>query len=253
MRSFLRQTNWKAWSLIGMMALAAPCLSGLSSTVTPRSDIPPKPHWLLNPTQPDAGPDGRGRAYYYDPSHPDFHDAWSRQLTQTLQSSSYEGIFFDLVGSLYLPPYFQRIYGARHPDTSYDQALSGALRRLKRMRPNVLIFTNQGYRIPRAYLPGADYDLSESLMTSYAWGESIKLFVEGEGLVEKQETFYRPWEELKRIIDSIEADVKQHNPAVKLFHLNYVNPLYRPTGRTEIVGGKFYPVFRKERGQPAHL
>jgi hypothetical protein len=119
------------------------------------------------------------------------------------------------------------------------------------MRPDALIFTNQGYRTPHAYLPIADYDLSESLMTSYAWGEVIKILVEGEGLVEKQETFYRPWEQLKRIMDSIEADVKRHNPAVKLLHLNYVNPLYRPTGRMEIVEGKVYPVFRKELNRPA--
>lgn len=322
------RVNWKGLGLIGMMALVAPCLSDLSSTVAPigypsvngsfafyyaprlteqelawfrRFQIvvpgavlpspqilelkrggtklffyhwltgfyldgrPGKPRdgswesfvyhtrpgWLLNPNQPDAGPDGQGRAYYYDPCHPDLQLAWARQLSQRLQSSSYDGIFFDLVGSFSLPPHLQAVYKARHPDTPYDQALSGALRALKRMRPEALIFTNQGYRTPQAYLPLADYDLSESLMTSYAWGEVIKLFVEGEGLVEKQETYYRPWEELERIIDSIEADVKQHNPAVKLFHLNYVNPLYRPTGKTEIVAGKSYPVFRKELDRPA--
>lgn len=207
--------------------------------------------WLLNPDQPDAGPDGQGRAYYYDPFHRDLQRARAKQLSQMLQNSTYDGVFFDLVGSPSAPAYLRQVYKARHPDMSYDQAWSRFLRWLKRMRPNALLFTNQGYRTPHAYMAIADYDLTESLMTSYAWGEVVKVFVEGEGLVEKRETFYRPWEELKRVVDSIDADVRRNNPAVKIFHLNYTNPLYRSTGRTEIVGGKEYPVFRKDMDRQA--
>jgi hypothetical protein len=38
---------------------------------------------------------------------------------------------------------------------------------------------------------------------------------------------------------------------VKIFHLNYVNPAYRPTGRTQLLDGTEYPVFRKEVDRPA--
>jgi hypothetical protein len=88
-------------------------------------------------------------------------------------------------------------------------------------------------------------------MTSYTWGEDVKIFVEGEGLVQKRETFYRPWKEIKRIVDSIERDVKRNNPSVKLYHLNYVNPLYKSTGDSKIVEGEDYPVFRKDLNRPA--
>ena len=210
-----------------------------------------KPQWLLNPERPDPGPDGQHRAYYYDPFHSELRFAWAKRLAQTLQDSGYDGVFFDLVGSGSVPRDLLKTYEERHPEMSYNQALSGFLRSLKRLRPEALLFTNQGYRIPESYLPGADYDLSESLMTSYAWGEKVRIYVEGEGLVEKQETFYLPWERLKPITDAIAADIQRENPALKIYHLNYVNPLYASTGRTETIEGREYSVFRMETDRPA--
>jgi len=210
-----------------------------------------KPEWLLNPQRPDPGPDGQHRAYYYDPFHPELRLAWAKRLAQTLQDSGYDGVFFDLVGSGSVPRDLLKIYDERHADISYDQAMAGFLRSLKRLRPEALLFTNQGYRIPDSYLAGADYDLSESLMTSYAWGEQVRIYVEGEGLVEKQESFYRPWEELKQHTESIAADIRRENPELQIYHLNYVNPLYAPTGRTETIEGREYPVFRMDIDRPA--
>ena len=210
-----------------------------------------KPQWLLNPERPDPGPDGQNRAYYYDPSHPELRFGWAKRLAQALHDSGYDGVFFDLVGSPSVPRDLLKIYDERHADISYDQALAGFLRSLKRLRPEALLFANQGYRIPESYLPSADYDLSESLMTSYAWGEHVRIYVDGEGLVEKQESFYRPWEELKRHVELITADIRRENPELKIYHLNYVNPLYAPTGRTETIEGREYPVFRMETDRPA--
>jgi hypothetical protein len=210
-----------------------------------------RPGWLLNAGRPDAGPDDRGRAYYYDPFYSDLRRAWTRRLSRMLTHSAYNGVFFDLAGSTSVPEHLRQRYVARHPDVPYDQALSRFLLSLRQVAPDAIIFTNQGYRIPEAYLPVADYDLTESLMTSYAWGQPITVFVEGEGLVQKRETFYRPWEELKPLVDAIQADVRRYNPAVKIFHLNYVNPAYRPTGRMQLLDGTEYPVFRKEVDRPA--
>ena len=210
-----------------------------------------KPEWLLNPQQPDAGPDGQHRAYYYDPFHPELRFAWAKRLAQTLKDSGYDGVFFDLVGSGSVPRDLLKVYDERHLEMPYDQALAGFLRSLRRLRPEALLFTNQGYRVPESYLSVADYKLSESLMTSYAWGESVRIYVEGEGLVEKQESFYRPWEELKRHTETITTDIERVNPKLKIYHLNYVNPLYVPTGRTETIDGREYPVFRKEMDRPA--
>jgi hypothetical protein len=209
------------------------------------------PEWLLNPERPAAGPDGRGRAFYYDPNHAGLRNARARKLGQALLHSAYDGVFFDLVGSPHVPADLQKVYFARHPDGSYDEDLSGFIKALKKSSPGSLIFTNQGYRKPSFYLPRADYDLSESLMTSYAWGEPIGGYIEGKGIVRGRETFYRAWAELKALVDGIAAHVKQYNPRVKIYHLNYVNPIYRPTGRIAIIEGAKYPVFREELDRPA--
>lgn len=210
-----------------------------------------KPGWLLNPERPDDGPDGRGRAYYYDPSNPDLQRAWARHVARILDRSSYDGVFLDLVGSLSVPEPLRRVHAGRHPGASYDKALGGFLGALRRTRPKTLIFTNQGYRIPAVYLPLADYDLSESLMTSYAWGEPVRGVVAGEPAGEVRETYYRPWDELKPIVDSIDADVRRYNPRVRILHLNYVNPRYEPAGRAQSHEGRPLPVLGRGTDRPA--
>jgi hypothetical protein len=202
--------------------------------------------WLLNPDRPDTGPDGQGRAYYYDPSSRELALARARRLSETLRRASYAGVFFDLVGSPHVPAPLREEYRTRHPETPFDAALGESLRALRRTRPGTVVFTNQGYRIPEVYLPLTDYDLSESLMTSYEGGDIVDVLVEGEGAVAHRETYYRPWDELRRIVDAIDADVKRFNPAVKMLHLNYVNARLRPTGRTQAVGEVEQPVFRKD-------
>jgi len=209
-----------------------------------------KPRWLLNPDQPEAGPDQQGRAYYYDPDAGDFQEAQIARLDRIRRRSAYDGVFFDLVGSLYVPRSPLQVFRARHPRKSYDRALADLFRGLRAR--GSLVFTNQGYRTPQYSLPISHYDLTESLMTSYVGGQTVRIFVEGEGLVERQETFYRPWaasrpwEEIRSIVGEIQAQVDRYNPAVKILHLNYVNPAYRATDATEVVDGTVHRVYRKE-------
>jgi len=207
--------------------------------------------WLLNPERPARGPDGRGRAYYYDPVPSDLAQARASRWADVLRRTAYRGVFFDLVGGLHVPDRLRAVYRARHPDTSYDAALARHLRLLKQERPVTAIFTNQGHRIPEVYLPLADYDLSESLMTSYEGGPTVRALVAGEGPVTHPLTFYRPWGELRRAVDAIDADVKRHNPAVKILHLNYVTPLLVPTGRTGRLDGAAVPEYWKGVNRPA--
>ncbi len=207
--------------------------------------------WLLNHRRPDPGPDNHGRAYYYDPFHRDLELAWAARLARKLRHAAYDGVFFDLAGSPWVPEDLRQIYAARHPDMPYDEALGGFLRSLRHMKPDALLFTNQGYRRAPVYLPLADFDLSESVMTSYAGGAPITVFVDGKGLVETRETFYRPWDEIRQVVDSIAADVARYNPRARIFHLNYVNSLHRPTGQTAVVRGQPYPIVRPEVDRPA--
>jgi hypothetical protein len=212
---------------------------------------PQASRWLLNPGRPDRGPDRQDRAYYYDPFHADLARARAARWAGTLERASYRGVFFDLVGSLHVPAALRAEYRRRHPEPSYDAALAQHLRALRQRRPGALVFTNQGYRIPEVYLPLADYDLTESLMTSYEGGDTVRVLVDGEGEVSHAQTFYRPWDELGPILDGIDVAVRRYHPALRVFHLNYVTPRLVPTGRTRTVGGTARPVYRAEVNRPA--
>ena len=205
--------------------------------------------WLLNPSRPDPGPDGLNHAYYYDPYPSTFQKALVADLNADRINSGYDGVFFDLVGSPSVPSNLLKTYNSRHPKIPYDRSLANIFDQVR--RTGALVFTNQGYRTAEYYLPVADYDLTESLITSYAWGQSVTLYVKGEGLVQKEETFYRSWSDLKWIIGDIETTVARYNPAVKILHLNYTNPLYQPTGASVFVDGVAYPVYREVIDKPA--
>lgn len=210
-----------------------------------------KPFWVLNPRGPVAGPDNTGRAYYYDPAAPDLANAWALELSRRLDHGSAAGIFFDLVGRPSVPERLLQGYAERHPGTPFDAATAGQIRALRTARPSTLIFTNQGYRLPEFYLPLADYDLSESLMTSTEGGQAVEVFVDGRGLVRTHETFYRSWDALRPIIASIDAAATRHNPRVRLLHLNYVAPRFQPTGQTRLVKGGTHLVVRETTDRPA--
>lgn len=199
--------------------------------------------WLLNANEPDAGPDGYWHAYYFDPYPGTLKEARAGYVDGRRRDAGYDGVFFDLVGSICVPAYLQETYTSRHPRTPYDTALSDFFELLK--QKGSLIFTNQGYRTAQHYLPISDYDLSESLFTSFVWGERLRIIVEGEGLVDKEETFYRSWMDLRRIVGDIQSNVDRYNPSVEILHLNYTNPSYEPTGHTSWVNGESYPVYRK--------
>lgn len=204
--------------------------------------------WLLNPANPDRGPDGLWQTYYYDPFSTDFGSRQAARLNETRVTSGYRGVFFDLSSSLSVPDPLLDEYGARHPGPSYDQSLAAVFDALKHNGSR--IFTNQGYRTPATHLPVAHYDLSESLITGTS-GEPVRIYVDGRGLEERYETRYSAWSDLKLWVDDIQARVERYNRSVKIFHLGYVNPWYRSTGRTAIVNGVAYPVFREEADRPA--
>lgn len=210
-----------------------------------------KPFWLLNPQGPVAGPDNTGRAYYYDPAVPDLRNAWALELSRRLERGSAAGVFFDLVGRLSVPERLLQSYAERHPETPFDAAMAGLIRALRTARSSIRIFTNQGYRLPEFYLPLANYDLSESLMTSTEGGQAVEVFLDGRGLVRTRETFYRSWDALRPIISSIDAAAKRHNPGVRLLHLNYVAPQFQPTGQTRLVKGTKHLVFRETTDRAA--
>lgn len=196
--------------------------------------------WLLNPDSPAEGPDGQWRSYYYDPGSSAFRRARVSSLRRTTRDARYDGVFFDLSTSLSVPEGLLDVYDARHPDRAYDEAHAELLRELN--QKGVLIFTNQGYRVAASYLPAIQYDLSESLIVSTA-GPAVSVVVEGQGLVERRETAYSSWRDLKGWVDDIQRRVERYNPAVRILHLGYIGARLVPAGWTEAVGSRVYPVF----------
>jgi hypothetical protein len=122
-------------------------------------------------------------------------------------------VFFDLVGSAYVPDSMLEVYRARHPRKPFDRMLAELFGGVASR--GGLVFTNQGYRTAPATLPVTDLDLTESLMTSYAWGERVRLVVEGEGLVDRWE-IHRPWSELQAV-DDVQARMDRHGPGVRVY------------------------------------
>ena len=204
--------------------------------------------WLLNPVHPESGPNGLRQTYHHDPFSSDFRNRRVARLNGTRVTSGYQGVFFDLSSSLSAPDSLLEEYRARHSGPSYDQSLAAVFNALR--RGGARIFTNQGYRTPATHLTVADYDLSESLITATS-GEPVRIYVDGRGLEERHETRYSAWSDLKLWVDDIQARVERYNRSVKMFHLSYVNPRYRSTGRTATVDGVAYPVFREETDRPA--
>ena len=102
-------------------------------------------------------------AFYYDPAHPDYAAARARAIAERLRAAGYDGVFFDTTTQESVHAEALAEYTRRHPDKPYDAAMARFLSALR--REVRVIVTNQGYRAAEHYLPYADYDVTESLLT----------------------------------------------------------------------------------------
>lgn len=156
--------------------------------------------------------DARAPAWYFDPASPQYPAGRTADLASRLKASGYDGVFFDTTTFASVHVDARAEYTRRHPDLPYDVAFSRLLIRLRRELPDVLIYTNQGYRSAENYLPYVDADLTESLITRPA-ADTYEL---------------RPWNDptdrwnsiaflMRTVIEPLEA----RYPRVRLLHLNY--------------------------------
>lgn len=184
--------------------------------------------WLLNAANPMHGPDRRTPAHFYDPASAEGNAAWAEQVARVGRSRAYGGVFLDLLGREHVPELAIQEFERRHPGRCFDAALGERLSVLRRWAPDLLLFSNQAYRKPDRLLRSVDWDLTESLITSYAWGRPVRVRIGTQGPEDRTETYYRPWKELCPLLDGIEAAVQCHHPRLRLCHLNYVNPGMEP-------------------------
>jgi hypothetical protein len=151
-------------------------------------------------------------AWYFDPMSPEHELGRAEDLIGRLRETGYDGVFFDTTTIASVHPEAQIEYGIRHPHVPYDAAFARFLSQLRSRLPSGLIFTNQGYRSAQHYLPYADWDLTESLITGPH---------EGTYKLRSWNDPVRPWSSTYFVIRTMIEPLAAKYPHVRFAHLNY--------------------------------
>jgi hypothetical protein len=170
-------------------------------------------------------------AWYYDPvSH---RDTRAKAIARKLRTIGYDGVFLDTTTAVNVHPAALAEFKRRHPERDYDAEYARFLATLRRELKGKLIFTNQGYRDPEHYLPYADWDLSESLITwpigdryeARPWNDPAD-----------------PWNSIRFLFDNVIAPAHARYPHVRFAHLNYGDTTFAPlaVATAKLFGGAAY-------------
>ena len=171
---------------------------------------------LLN-AKPLRGGSGSSEAdaFYYDPASRDHAAARARALIVKLRAAGYDGVFFDTTTEQSVHPVALAEYNRRHPDTPYDEAVARFLKRLRHeLGSDGVIVTNQGFRAAEHYLPYADYDVTESMIT---WPR------EGRYAFRAFNDPADPWNSIEVIMRELIVPAAKRYPRVRFVHLNYID------------------------------
>ena len=148
-------------------------------------------------------------AWYYDPASEEHRVQRARAIARRLDDAGYDGVFLDTTTEESVHPAALAEFKARHPGADYDREFARFLASLRRELNGKLIFTNQGYRKADDYLPYADWDLTESLIT---WKGGVP----------------RPWDDpndrwssIHTIFVNLIEPARARYPRVRFAHLNY--------------------------------
>jgi len=148
-------------------------------------------------------------AWYYDPASEEHRVQRARAIARRLDDAGYDGVFLDTTTEESVHPAALAEFKARHPGADYDREFARFLATLRRELNGKLIFTNQGYRKADDYLPYADWDLTESLIT---WKGGAP----------------RPWDDpndrwssIHTIFVNLVEPARARYPRVRFAHLNY--------------------------------
>lgn len=155
-------------------------------------------------------------AFYFDPASPEHERERPRVLAQRLRAIGYDGVFLDTTTAENVHPEALAEYRRRHPDLPYDRAYARFLRNLRRELRHGVILTNQGYRDAADYLPYADYDVSESLITRP---------VAGVYRMRPWNDPADPWNSIDYLMRHVIAPAARRYRRVRFIHLNYLDRL----------------------------
>lgn len=148
-------------------------------------------------------------AWYYDPASDEHRVERARAIARRLDDAGYDGVFLDTTTEESVHPAARAEFKARHPGADYDAEFARFLANLRRDLNGKLIFTNQGYRKADDYLPYADWDLTESLIT---WKG---------GAARPWDDPRDPWNSVRYLFVHVLEPVRARYPHVRFAHLNY--------------------------------
>ncbi|MEA2488750.1 MAG: hypothetical protein QOH21_542 [Acidobacteriota bacterium] len=156
-------------------------------------------------------------AFYYDPATREHERERAPALVRRLRTLGYDGVFLDTTTVASVHPEALAEYERRHAGSPYDEVFARFLAKLRaELGKDGVIVTNQGFRAAAQYLPYADWEVTESLIT----------YPHDGGLV------LRPWlEENDRwnstafLMPELLGPVQREYPKVRFAHLNYLDAL----------------------------
>jgi hypothetical protein len=174
---------------------------------------------------------GDADAFYYDPATAVHERDRAPALVRRLHPIGYDGVFLDTTTAASVHPAALAEFEKRHPGLAYDEVFARFLANLRReLGQEGVIVTNQGYRAAKHYLPYADWEVTESLITYPRDGRFT----------------LRPWlDEADRwnstafLVEKLIAPVQRQYPKVRLAHLNYVETL-DPRRVEEVLAVAYY-------------
>ena len=175
-----------------------------------RALLPQHPEALLNRAGLRGGVGAADAdAWYYDPASEEHRVQRARAIARRLDEAGYDGVFLDTTTEESVHPAALAEFKARHPGADYDREFARFMASLRRELNGKLIFTNQGYRKADDYLPYADWDLTESLIT---WKGGVP----------------RPWNDpndrwssIHDLFVNLIEPARARYPRVRFAHLNY--------------------------------
>jgi hypothetical protein len=185
-------------------------------------------------------------AWYYDPASDEHRAGRARAIARRLDDVGYDGVFLDTTTEASVHPAALAEFRARHRGADYDHEFARFLGNLRRELHGKLIFTNQGYRKADDYLPYADWDLTESLIT---WKG---------GVPRPWDDPRDPWNSIRYLFVHAIAPARARYPHVRFAHLNYggadVVPLVVATaklfGDAGFVADRESPLYFADLGAP---
>ncbi|HYO77911.1 MAG TPA: hypothetical protein VE010_15745 [Thermoanaerobaculia bacterium] len=140
-------------------------------------------------------------AFYFDPANDQQNEQRVRAIGKRLKAVGYDGVFLDTTTFESVHPDALDEFRKRYPELLYDVAFARFLALLR--KELTLIITNQGYRAAEHYLPYADYDVTESLL-SRPWHDPENR-----------------WNSVSFLMPQLILPAAERHPHVGFVHLNY--------------------------------